>query len=194
MATLILPSYAKLRELRLGVDAPGDDGFRPLNKKRAVGPRIGEIWAGEALFAGLNRAQIAALGAFFASCDGRVNAFGLPLAAGFASLTSALTLTLAAATTAGQDYLDFGASAISPGTLLTVGSIDSATFQLFEVVAAKSSAAHYVSPRVRLPFASGAAVTIGTVSGKFKLDRDAIEGWQSNASNGTMSVPILEAL
>lgn len=194
MALIDLPAYAAIRELRLYVSVAGQDQRRVTNRKRAPGPIFGELWRGSVAFASLNRERNAGIAAVLASCDGRVNQLKLPLTAGFAS-HSASANTLAATTVAGQDTITLGTGAtITPGTLVTLGTIGSGTYQLLEIVASVSSTVHHVAPRVRYAFSSGATLAIGSVTGLFEVATDELGGVSHGPSYGSVAVDLIEAI
>lgn len=205
MAALVTaPAVAKIRELRLGIQAPTNDARRPLNMSAGYAPALRERWAGQVLWADLSRSDSAALQAFFESLDGRVTPFGLPLAAGFASQyvagNASLAGTLASIPAPGADRIRVSASGsptLRPGTLISLGVTDPDTgpYQVVEVLEsapADGATDIYIAPRIRHTMTT-TAVTLGTVTGSFVLAADVLPA-QMVPAYGSLALDIVEAL
>lgn len=200
MPTAILPAYAKIQEQRIAVSTQIDAVRRPLNLKNPVGPRHTEIWRGEISFAAMTRADIHAFGAWLAALDGRVEAFALPFINGFSSLGPTQAGALVGNVAYGAETITVSGLGAAPlvGTIGKIGAdIDSGPYWLFQIVSVTPSGGNYVlewAPRARAAISAGATVNLGAVNGKFKLDTDRLDSWQSNVSHGIVSIPVVEAL
>lgn len=192
MAIITLPSWAKVREMRLRIYVPPIDGRRATNRKRMIGPTFSERWQLQAALAPLTRARTEELRALLASVDGRVNQLSVALTAWSHSASAA---SLASALVPGQDTITLSAGqTITPGTLMTIGTAGS-TFQLVEIVASSSSTVHYVAPRIRYDFTSGATLALGTVSGLFEMaDDDLSKSMISRPAYGDVTLDLVESV
>jgi hypothetical protein len=188
--------------------------MRPLTKQAPYSARYSELWVGQALFASTSRANTNAFAAWLESLDGQISPFKLPLQAGKFSQPSS-PIALAEVPALGSDELSIAAAydgiMIEPGTLLTIGDIETDTFQLFEVVAGGEKVDPFftdgtdfdddtsfarllkVAPRVGCVFSLSDPVVIGTVNGKFKLSADELK-IASQLTYGTVTVDLVEAV
>jgi len=202
MTLLLAPAQYRIAELRLCIKSPTDEVRRGLNRKAPHAAPIREMWAGQILWAGLSRADMSALAAFFERLDGRVTPFGVQLKAGFTSRyvagNAAATGTLTAQGL-GYNVIRVSVSGnprIAVGTLMTLGVDTTDAYQMVECVqeaVADGSADIYIAPRLRWSMASS-AVTLGTVTGKFSLAGDSLDALQFSPAYGTLSVDVVEAL
>lgn len=195
MTVPALPSFAKIRELRLGVrHAREDDPLRPTTRSRPFAPSHSERWQGEMLFAPLASAKARELCAFLEGQDGRVSPFLVTLTAGKFGADVAATAAVAVAPALGTDVVSLTVTGgpIVPGTLLTLGDPQSGPFQLFEAVAV-SGGNVTVAPRVRAAFTTGSAVTIGTVQAKLCRAQDTFD-LADYVGHSLLSLTVVEAL
>lgn len=190
----LVPTTAKIAELRLGVSAPTASGLRPLTRRETPGPMYREHWRGEVLFAPMAAADAAEVVAFFEGLDGRVAPFEIDLsafsashdvaAATLTSIVSSRLLTLSKAT----------ATQILPGTLLGIGST-SGDYQLVEVIApgvGGTTQTVEIAPRLRYAFAASTPIAIAVVQGRFALASDTLDFLRGVPASG-LTISILEA-
>lgn len=197
MALAVLPSYAKIKELRLCIPAPSEAFERPANLQVLTGTPYTEAWTGDIVFADMLRDSAKAFSAWMASLDGRVTAFRMALTAGKFSRAYSGTSALAAAPALGADRIQLDLTGtLYRGTRITVGNIESGPFQLFDVletVSPNEGAVVRVAPRVRVEFAGSETVVCGTVNGKFRLRGDDL-AVSVRLDRGVASLAIEEAL
>lgn len=196
--TLAFPAAAKIREMRLGIACDADSAQRAITRDNPIPPHMREIWRGEMLLANLTLADIATVQAFIEYLDGSVDPFSLGLSR--YSQPSTLSGTIAATAVRGKDTVTVNFSStgqtLRAGTLLTIGSISSGSFQLVEALEDVTSAASTVvriAPRVRYAYSIGTAVAAGSVTAKFKLTDDLAEA-SREISYGMCSLRFAESL
>lgn len=179
MATAQLPDIAKIVEARIGIDAPAYGQASTVDLAAQYGALAGERWAGEVLLATLNETDGRILQAFLNTLDGRKTPFGVRMPTTLLTHYCNVSGTLAADTTRQGDTISLTATAgtrVLQGTLLSIGSIDDANYQVCEVLAefdTGTAVSVSVAPRIRTVIASGTAVRVGNgVLGKFGLATD----------------------
>lgn len=190
-----LPPFVKIKEYRLGIRlARENDPTRPLTRSRPYSVALAERWEGELLFAPLLAADAKRLLAALERLDGKVSPFALTLKGGVVGQASTSTAVLTAAPALGTDTLPLSVSGaeLEPGTLVTVGDLNSGPFQLFEVLET-TSAGVTVAPRVRASFSSSSPVAVGTVTAKFQRASDAADV-ADYIGHSLISLSIVEAL
>lgn len=201
MAVDPLPSYAKIVEARLAIDAPDYGAQSPLSGFAQYGQRVAEMWRGQLLFAAMSRPNALAFAAFLAGLDGRVAPFLLPAKDGYLSrsLASPVSGTLSGAAVRGADTVLIATAntgiTVKRGTLLGIGDPQSAQYQLCEALEQVTSAATFtvrVAPRIRYAFAGGTAVVFGAVSFKLLLASDELTGLESTITHGNASIDVVE--
>lgn len=216
----VLPSYAKVSELQLGIASPDDASRNVMNLKLQAAASFREHWAGQIAFAAMTETSLLALLAWLEQFDGRLTGFGIPLYEGHFTKTPGVTATLAADTAPGdyRIFVDLSPTSgyIDAGTLLTVGDADSDEYQVFEALAPANLASFTdgtsfsdstdftdldgtnvgveVSPRVRWSFASGATVTVGATNMRLRLREDALTGHTFALSHGVLTIDVIEGV
>lgn len=179
MPIAVLPAYAKVIELRLAIPMPSDPMMRPADLDVPGSTPYREMWAGEIVIADMHKDNAKAFAAWAASLDGRVNPFRMTLTAGKFSRAYSGTSALAATPVLGADRIQLDLDAtLKRGTRITVGDVETSTFQLFEVlqdVSPNPGAVVRVAPRVRVAFTGSETVVCGTVQAKLKLASDSID-------------------
>lgn len=191
------PTGAQIVELRYGIDTPSDGGRSGLTRRASFGPMAAELWSGEVLLASISVAAAEVLAAALHDVDGKVSAFALPLAAGFASHAVALAGTLAAATTRQADRVTLNLSAgptVEAGTLMAIGALTDDKYQVVEVLQDFTPGAAvtvFVSPRIRTVIAGGTAVALGAVTARVRLSSDDV-GATREFDHSNIVLPVAE--
>lgn len=180
MALLQLPNNIKFQEFRMMVATDAaSDAMSTLTLRSKYGAAHREVWKIEATVSPLRAADMLAFETLLERLDGRVNSLRVAMPAGVATQAATATVALAAASVRGADTLDLEVTTapITAGTLIGVGDITTAAYQVFEVledVATQASGAVKVAPRVRYEFADTEPVTVGAnVEGRFNLANDS---------------------
>lgn len=194
-----MPAAAKVREWRLAIGMTDDKSASPLTLREKHSAALREMWSGQLLLAAAGVETIDAIGAWVDSLDGRVNPFRVSLPAGVTGQAAAFAAALAAVPALGSDRIKLTPSPTSgtilAGTLLTVGTITSDPFQLFEVVEDATVGATVtlrVAPRVRRVFDIGATVAMGSVEARLRLSSDMQDG-QRDPITGSFTLAVVEA-
>lgn len=199
MPVAALPATSNIVELQLAIALTVPQASRPLNRKRAPAAPLTEIWRGQIALARMTRADTAALAAFLETLDGSVTPFKVLMAGGFASqsLTESGTLTVAAASGATSISVTFAGSVTLPaGTLLAIGDIDTATYQMCELLAPVSGSGVQtleVAPRIRKAFAAATAVALGSVYAKLVIESPR-HGVSGELDRGSATLEVVESL
>ncbi len=196
----MLPTDVHIVETRLAIMAPSPDVRRVTNRRNPLAILPRELWGGAFLLAPMSLPVHVALKAFLWGLDGKVVPFGVTLRSGYLSQPATLSGVLASAAAVGAQQIVVNVSAgtvIQAGTLLSVGNVDTAGYQICEVLDdAFLSAATVlnVAPRIRSPLAAGAAVVLGTVVGKYTLASDNLDNMDAMLDRGACTLPVIEAL
>lgn len=200
---LTLPSSAKITEAQLVILSPDDAPRNPMNMKLQGGAKARELWSGSIAIAPSSAADLAALLAWLEQFDGRLTAFGIPMAAGFLTLPGAHTATVRVAGETGDATLALevlpASGTIKAGTLLTLGDPDTDAYQVVEVLAdaavpGTGDVTVEISPRLRWEFNSGETVTIGATVLRVRLVSDELDGHGYTASHGVVSLQVVEGV
>ena len=201
MAVAQLPAIAKIVEARIGIDPASYGQQSSLDLAATYGPAAHEMWSGEVLLAAMSERDGLTLQAFLNTLDGRKTPFGLRMPTTLLTHYVNLAGTLAAATTRQASTISLTAAAgtkVLQGTLLSIGSIDDAAYQVVEVIDEFTSGTAVtvtVAPRIRTVIASGTAVQIGNgVIGKFIIAADDIRTPTFTLDRTAPVLPLTEAL
>lgn len=205
--TILIPSTdawitsAHLVEARLGIDAAAYGQMSLFDRRGRYGQLASEHWSGELLFTPMSEQESLRLQALLNTLDGRSTAFGVRMPTTLLTHNVQIEGTLASATTRQAETIQIttpSAGVVLPGTLLTIGDIDSASYQMCEVLTEFTSGTAVtvtVAPRIRNVIASGTAVKIGTgVVGKFYLAADRVGFPEFMLDRATPVIPVIEAL
>lgn len=197
MAVPTVPAIARIAALSLSVIMRERVATRLVNRKGVIGADVSEVWAGRIEFARLNRADGAALVAFFEGLEGRGSPFLVPLKSGFASQQVTASGTLASVSGSAVNVTLAAGALIPAGTLMAIGDPQTADYQVCEVltdVIGAGLVSVQVAPRLRRAYAAGTAVAFGTVQGKFSLVSDDLSGFAAAVSATGLSIDVVEGL
>ena len=198
MPLLELPSFAKPIEIRLTIQNSISEGHRSeVNRGGYFPPNLREMWTLGLALAPMSPANAEALAAFIERLDGKVEAFKIQMLAGIYG-ASVAGLTLNAATTRGAETISLvvPTGGVDRGTLFSLGDIDTAEFQLFEVVAGAAAGVQNVrvAPRVRYAFGSGATIAASSPFARFRLADDGQGRPRVDVSKGVATLQLVEAV
>lgn len=203
MAIAVWPAYAKIRQLDLAIQAPTFELRSQADMRAPYGSPLREIWQGRITIPPLSRANLHAFMAWCHSLDGRVSPFRVTLKAGvFTRTASNQSGTLNSTPALGADTIALAGfsnpTTLARGTLLGVGDYDTDDYQMVEVIEDATFSADgdtvRIAPRIRVPVTGGATVVVGDVQAKLRLAVDDLSGMLSNASYGTVDLPVVEGL
>jgi hypothetical protein len=190
-----MPAALTPVDARLMLTLAADDAHRSEISLQAPFPApYRELWRIEAAFAPIPSTSAQAIQAFFEALDGRAKAVRWPLTAPVWGNTPPAGVTLAGSVAAGAEVLSLSipSGTVFAGTLIGLGDVETAQFQLFEVsadVSAGASVTTPVAPRARRAFASNTPFQIGSVNARFYLATDA-SGMATIRVNGAADLQI----
>lgn len=190
MAHITWPASLHVLEHQLRVLSLNDGGVSILSREGHYGAPLAELWAGQVAIAPVSRTGGPVLAAFLAQLEGRLNTFGLPLLNGHFNTTPAVTGTVTETAVRGSEKLKLSA-AVTPGTLLAIGAIGSAGYQVYEAFGT-SGAYTLVTPRLRYAVANATAFSSDNVAMKLRLLKDDGGRPRITASHGICTIDVME--
>jgi hypothetical protein len=170
MQNVAWPIAAKVSEWSLTIEAHsrgGEGRGGHYAYERGAGAR----WRGSLEVLPMATADACAFRAFLHSLRGKSGTFLWAIPAASAAISGTLTASASAgAETITVSSAVSGAVQCGPGAFLVVGDLTT-TGQLVRVTG-KAGSVLTIRPRLRAAYASGAAVSVGRVRGRFRLDQE----------------------
>lgn len=194
------PAYAIPTEARLVINNAIPKDYRSQVNRAAPFPALfREVWFASIALAPMSRANAELFAAFCETLDGRVTAFKIAMTAGVFTRSSSTGLALLTTTTPGASTIRITVptGGFYPGTLISLGDIETSSFQLLEVLdtVAAGTRTINIAPRIRHVFTAGVTCASGSdVFGKFNLATDSDGRARVNVSHGRASVQFTEAV